>query len=122
MKETDIDSYLRENKPQIKDNPTFLLEVEQKMRAVDGIKNEVDRQRKRGRLTMTVVFMAGLILGAIALFIALTSPIELEFTDIGILIQLKDYFTAHAEALLVPATTCAVFLSIALGTRKESLN
>jgi len=36
MKENDIDSYLRANRPQIKDNPTFLLEVEQKMRAVDG--------------------------------------------------------------------------------------
>ena len=35
MKETDIDAYLRANKPQIKDDPTFLLEVEQKMRAVD---------------------------------------------------------------------------------------
>lgn len=121
MKETDIDSYLRENKPQIKDNPTFILEVKQKMRAVDGIKNEVDRQRKRGRLTMAVVSIAGLILGVFALVLAMTFPTELKLTDVSLLSQLKDYFEAHAEVLLVPVTLCAVFLSIALGTRKESL-
>ena len=49
MKNTDIESLLRENKPHVKDNPTFLLEVQHKMRAVDGIKSEVDRQRRYGR-------------------------------------------------------------------------
>lgn len=49
MKNTDIESLLRENKPHVKDNPTFLLEVQHKMRAVDGIKSEVDRQRQIGR-------------------------------------------------------------------------
>ena len=44
-----IDSFLRENKPQVKDNPTFLLEVQHKMRAVEGIKTEVYRQRRFGR-------------------------------------------------------------------------
>lgn len=121
MKENDIDSYLRANRPQIKDNPTFLLEVEQKMRAVDGIKKEVDRQRKRGRLTMTVVFVAGIILGAIALALALAFPTEPKLTDVSLLSQLKDYFEAHAEALLVSVTFGAAFISIALGTRKESL-
>ena len=48
MKNTDIESLLRENKAQVRDNPTFLLEVQQKMRAVDGIKSEVDRQRRYG--------------------------------------------------------------------------
>lgn len=38
MKNIDIESILRDNR----DNPTFILEVEQKMRAVEGIRNEVD--------------------------------------------------------------------------------
>lgn len=46
MKNTDIESLLRGNKPQVKDNPTFPLEVQQKMRTVEGIKSEVDRQRR----------------------------------------------------------------------------
>ena len=41
-KNNDIDSFLRENKPKVKENTAFLLEVQQKMRAVDGIKTEVD--------------------------------------------------------------------------------
>ena len=103
MKENDIDSYLRANRPQIKDNPTFLLEVEQKMRAIEGIKNEVDRQRKKGRLTMTVVFVAGVILGAIALALALTFPTELKLTDVSWSItgiQVTSSITSQFTALL----------------------
>ena len=48
MNNNNIESILRESKPQVKDNPAFLLEVQQKMRAVEGIKNEVDRQRRYG--------------------------------------------------------------------------
>ena len=46
----DIESFLRENRPQVKANPTFLLVVQRKMREVEGIKSEVDRQRKYGRM------------------------------------------------------------------------
>ena len=54
MKNIDIESILRDNRPQLQDNPTFLLEVEQKMRAVEGIKNEVDRQRRYGRTAVII--------------------------------------------------------------------
>ena len=43
MNNNDIESILRDSKPQVKDNPAFQLELQQKMRAVEGIKNEVDR-------------------------------------------------------------------------------
>ena len=44
MKE--IDEFLRENKPEVKDDPTFLLETRRRMEVVEGIKAEVDRQSK----------------------------------------------------------------------------
>ena len=40
-KNRDIESFLRENKPRVKDNPTFMLEVQQKMRAV-GYRQAID--------------------------------------------------------------------------------
>ena len=64
MKNNDIESILRDRKPQVKENPTFLLEVQQKMRAVEGIKNEVDRQRRYGRSSVIVALVLGLIVGA----------------------------------------------------------
>ena len=67
MKLTDIESFLRNNKPQVKDNPTFLLEVQQKMREVDGIKKEVDKQRRLGHHAILIVLVSGLIAAACAI-------------------------------------------------------
>ena len=37
------------------------------MRAVEGIKNEVDRQRRYGRAAVVVALFAGLTVGALAM-------------------------------------------------------
>ena len=68
MKE--IEDFLRENKPVVKDNPTFILEARRRMEAVEGIKAEVDRQRCYGRLALIITLMAGLLLGVVATAIA----------------------------------------------------
>ena len=48
----DIEDFLRDNKPQVKEDPTFILEAQRRMEQVDGIKAEVDRQRTRGRVAL----------------------------------------------------------------------
>ena len=73
MKE--IEDFLRENKPVVKDDPAFLLKTRQKMEAVEGIKAEVDRQRCYGRLALIVALIAGLAIGAAATAIAYLYPI-----------------------------------------------
>ena len=76
MKDKDIESILRDSRPQVKDNPAFLLEVQQKMHAVEGIKSEVDRQRRYGRTALILTLVAGLILGASAMLLAYLYPID----------------------------------------------
>ena len=71
MKNTDIESLLRDSRPQVQDNPAFLLEVQQKMRAVEGIKKEVDRQRRSGRRALALALTCGLILGGAAVYLVL---------------------------------------------------
>ena len=63
MKNTDIESLLRESKPQVHENPTFLLEVQQRMCAVDGIKSEVDRQRRHSTQTIVLALFIGFVFG-----------------------------------------------------------
>ena len=79
----DIESFLRENRPQVKDNPTFLLEVQRKMREVEGIKAEVDRQQKYGRIALVITLVFGLLLGALTMLLTYFVPVdELIDTDI----------------------------------------
>ncbi len=58
MKE--IEDFLRENRPITKDDPTFILETQRRMEQVEGIKGEVDRQRRHGRVALILALAVGL--------------------------------------------------------------
>ena len=101
MKNTDIESLLRENKPQVKDNPTFLLEVQQKMRAVDGIKSEVDRQRRYGHQAIVIALVAGLVLGSIVAMLAYLYPINPEMLGESLIADIKMAFDPWKHYVLI---------------------
>ena len=45
----DIEQYLRDNAPGIPDEGQFLIETNARLRNVEGIKQTVDTERRRGR-------------------------------------------------------------------------
>ncbi|MBR5104096.1 MAG: hypothetical protein IKZ08_04365 [Bacteroidales bacterium] len=120
MKNTDIESLLRENKPQIKDNPTFLLEVQQKMRAVDGIKSEVDRQRRYGRQALVIALFAGLVLGGLIAVLAYLYPINPESLERNFLADLKTAIDPWKHYVLFLVAGCALSLGVMFTTRREN--
>ena len=119
MKNIDIESFLRDNKPKVKDNPTFLLEVEQKMRTVEGIKAEVDRQRSTNNQTLAITLICGLIAGVILMAIAYLYPIETEAIDLNILADLKMLIEPWKKYLMLPIAGCAIALGLISGKRKK---
>ena len=118
MKNTDIESLLRENKPQVKDNPTFLLEVQQKMRAVDGIKSEVDRQRRYGRQALVIALVAGLVLGSVVAALAYLYPINLESVGENSLSEFRMMIDPWKHYILLFVTLCAISLGVIFSSRK----
>ena len=120
MKNKDIESILRDSRPQVEDNPTFLLEVQQKMRAVEGIKNEVDRQRRHGRTALILALVSGLILGAVAMSLAYLYPIDITTISDGILSDIRIFLESYRQYLLLPIAICAISLGIVFGTRQQN--
>ena len=120
MKNKDIESILRYSRPQVEDNPTFLLEVQQKMRAVEGIKNEVDRQRRHGRTALILALVSGLILGAVAMSLAYLYPIDITTISDGILSDIRIFLESYRQYLLLPIAICAISLGIVFGTRQQN--
>ncbi len=118
MKNTDIESILRDNRPQVNDNPEFLLEVQQKMHAVEGIKNEVDRQRRYGRTALILALVSGLILGAVAMSLAYLYPIDPSAINDGIISDIRVFIGSYKQYLLLPVAGCAVSLGLILGRQK----
>ena len=113
MKDNDIESILRDSKPQVKDNPAFLLEVQQKMRALEGIKNEVDRQRRYGRAALIAALVSGLIVGALT--------IDSSAINDSIISDIRVFMDSYKQYLLLPVAGCAIALGLILGRKKAFL-
>ena len=120
MKNTDIESLLRANKPQVKDNPTFLLEVQQKMRAVDGIKSEVDRQRRYGHQALVIALAAGLVLGSIVATLAYLYPINPEMLGESLIADIKMALDPWKHYVLIFMAICGITLGVIYSVRKEN--
>ena len=120
MKNTDIESLLRENKPHVKDNPTFLLEVQHKMRAVDGIKSEVDRQRRYGHQALVIALVAGLVLGCIITALAYLFPIDPESLGESLIADIKMILDLWKHYVLIFMAICAITLGVIFSARKEN--
>ena len=76
MNENDLNILLRTNKPVGKDDPAFMLKARQRMNAVEGIKNEVDRQRKHALIALSVTLLIGLAAGILITVFILLAPID----------------------------------------------
>lgn len=115
----DIESFLRENRPQVKDNPTFLLEVQRKMREVEGIKAEVDRQQKYGKIALVITLVFGLLLGALTLLLVYLVPVD-ELIDTDIFASIRLCVEPIKEHLIVPLIACIVALLAVLYTSRQN--
>ena len=111
-KNNDIDAFLRENKPKVKENAAFLLEVQKKMRTVDGIKTEVDRQRNYYRIILVSTLAAGLVMGAFAVSIAYLYPIDTEALTTDVVSSVMGFLDTYKHYLLLPIAGCATALGL----------
>lgn len=118
MKE--IEEFLRENKPQVKDDPTFLLEAQRRMEQVEGIKAEVDRQRRHGHIALIVALTAGLAVGVLATALAFLYPVDAQALGNGLLESVRVFLQTYRQYLLLPVAILAIALGMVLGREKRT--
>ena len=119
MKE--IEDFLRENRPITKDDPTFILETQRRMEQVEGIKREVDRQRRHGRVALILALAAGLALGVFATVIAFLYPLDVESASEGIVQSVRLFLQSYRQYLLMPVALLAIVLGIVLSRKPVRL-
>ena len=110
----DIEDFLRENKPQVKEDPTFILEAQRRMEQVDGIKAEVDRQRNRGRVALIAALVIGLAVGVFATAIAFLYPVDAQASSEGILQAIRLFLQDYRQYLFMSVALLAIALSVVL--------
>ena len=112
MKE--IEDFLRENKPVVKKDPTFLLETRRRMEQVEGIKAEVDRQRSQGRVALIVTLAIGLAVGVLATAIAFLYPVDAASVGEGLWQSIRIFLETWKQYLLLPVALIAIALGVLL--------
>lgn len=104
MNEINIDEFLRNNKPVVKDDPAFLLEVRQRLDAVEGIKDEVDRQRRLRHIALRVTLLIGIVIGCLITAFIILAPLDSIRSFVG------EWNLYIAIAASVSITLISVFL------------
>jgi len=115
-----IEDFLRDNKPALKDNPTFLLEAQRRMEAVEGLKAEVDRQRGHGRVALIVALVAGLAVGVLLTAVAYLYPIDAESVGEGVVQSVRLFLQSWRQYLIYPVALLALVLSLVLSKRRKA--
>lgn len=119
MKDQDIDALLKEARPQIKDDPAFLMETRRRMEQVEGIKIEVDRQHKRARRIFVITLVTGLVVGMLAMLLVFLYPPTAQETTI--LSRIRDFLYAWKEYLAFLVAAFAVTLGLVLASGRRSV-
>ncbi|MBQ9200843.1 MAG: hypothetical protein IJ154_00530 [Bacteroidales bacterium] len=115
----DIDEILRENKPVVKDDPTFILETKHRMEAVEGIKAEVERQRSHGRVALIVALAIGLAAGVLATAIAFLWPVDAKSVEEGLWQSFRLFLESWKQYLIYPVAVLAVALSLVVSMGRD---
>ena len=115
-----IEDFLRENKPQVKEDPTFILETQRRTEAVEGLKAEVDRQRGHGRMALIVALVAGLAVGVLLTAVAYLYPIDAESVGEGVVLSARLFLQTWRQYLIYPVALLALVLSLVLSKRRKA--
>lgn len=111
---SELENFLRDNRPRVKADPTFILETRRRIEAVEGIKSEVDRQRRRGRRALIIALVAGLAMGVLVTAVAFLYPVEPSSVGRGILDSIRLFLQSYRQYLLLPTAILAVALAAVL--------
>ena len=77
MNDNELDMFLRNTRPQVKEDPCFILETRRRLEAVEGIKQEVERQRRRNGIALVSTLAAGLAAVAVLVVLLTIFPVDI---------------------------------------------
>ena len=108
----DIEQYLRDNKPEMPDEGYFLMETNARLSTVEGIKDTVSAERRRGRMALIIALAAGLVLGCAVTLLILLYPAGSGQAGSLHMDKLIESLQAWKNVFLVLIPACAIALAI----------
>jgi len=108
----DIEQILRDSKPELPEEGAFLIVTNARLSKVEGIKESVEAEQRRGRKALIIALVAGIVLGcAVTLFVTFF-PVSSIAENLPALAQAASALQAGKEYFLIPIAACAIALSL----------
>ena len=121
MKDNNLEDFLRSNKPQVKDDSSFLVGLNSKLEAVEGIKKEVETQNRLGRKLLVGSLFAGFVLGAVAAAFILLHPVDINAVNSGWIDKIAAALENYKTPVFLGVGICATALGLLAGRQKSIL-
>ena len=119
MNDQQLESFLREHRPETEKDPTFILETRRRMAAVEGIKAEVDRTRNTGRGALVAALVAGIAISTIATAVAFLYPVNPDLIASSLTDKARLFLDSYKQFLVPGVATLVVTLSLVLSLRRR---
>lgn len=115
----DIEQFLRDNTPQTPDEGQFMIETNARLNAVEGIKQTVDGERRRGRVALIIALVTGLVLGCLVTLLVLLYPVQPLQADQTAFAKAVESLQNGKEILFGIIASLALALGLVLMSKKR---
>lgn len=124
MKENNnIEFYLKENKPPKPEDENFLIEMNARLDAVEGIKTEVDRQRRIGRAVLIATLFIGLAAGLFTAAFIILHPVKPSNAGQEFFKRILDFIYEWRTYIIFPIAIISIILPLVLAkSKREALD
>ena len=100
------------NKPQFDDKDAFMASLTKRLDAVEYIKQYQEATIRRYKMAVVVAFLAGLIVGGIAIAYLLTSPIDVPVVSFKTQSALLQWLIVNSRIITVTAISLLMIIGI----------
>lgn len=115
----DIEQFLRDNAPETPDEGQFMIETNARLNAVEGIKQTVDGERRRGRVALIIALVTGMVLGCLVTLVVLLYPIQPLEPDQSLFLKAVESLQNGKEFLFGAIACLAIALGLVLLSKKR---
>lgn len=116
----DIEQILRENKPQMPAEDNFMIELNSRLAAVEGIKAAVAEQKRRNRTALLIALVAGLAVGGLITALVLLHPVAPAYFQTGIMARIMVFLKSWGQYLMLPVAAAAIAFALLAISPKHS--
>lgn len=116
---TNIEQYLRDNKPDIPEEGQFLIETNARLSKVEGIKLCVEEDHHHGRTALVIALAGGFLLGCLVTLLIMLYPLPSIIVDSASFDSIIAKLQEWRDVFIAMIAACAIVLGVVFMTRKE---